>query len=151
MAAVTASKRVGEELCNPALSSYQIRFDSTVGKETAIKFMTDGILVREIAQDFVLAKYSAIIIDEAHERSVNTDILVGMLSRIVELRAKLSRKNPSTKPLKLIIMSATLMTDAFLRNASLFRGRRPPLLECAGRQHAVTMHFARRTVRDYID
>ena len=64
VAAVTMAKRVGEELCNSNASSYQIRFDSTVGKQTAIKFMTDGILIREISQDFALSKYSAIVIDE---------------------------------------------------------------------------------------
>ena len=69
VAAVAMSRRVGEELCDSRtrdsnVSSYQIRFDSTVGKQTAIKFMTDGILIREISQDFALSKYSAIILDE---------------------------------------------------------------------------------------
>ena len=151
VAAVTMAQRVGEELCNPGISSYQIRFDSTVGKQTAIKFMTDGILIREISQDFALSKYSAIVIDEAHERSVNTDILIGMASRIVDLRATLSRKNSEIKPLKLIIMSATLMKDSFLNNSNLFPKGTPPLVESEGRQHTVTIHFARRTQRDYVD
>jgi len=88
-----------------------------------MKFMTDGILLREIQSDFLLNKYSAIIIDEAHERSLNTDILLGLLSRIVPLRRKIFNenkkqgdKNENTNknnalvesPLKLIIMSATL-------------------------------------------
>ena len=65
VAASTMARRVGEELGNSDISSYQIRFDASVGKRTAIKFMTDGILIREISQDFALSKYSAIIIDEA--------------------------------------------------------------------------------------
>ena len=72
---------------------HQVRFDSSVGPSTAIKFMTDGILLREIANDFSLTKYSAIVIDEAHERSVNTDILIGLLSRIVDLRQDLAAEN----------------------------------------------------------
>ena len=151
VAAVTVAKRVGEELCDHNASSYQIRFDSTVSQRTAIKFMTDGILVREISQDFSLERYCAIIIDEAHERSVNTDILIGLISRIVTLRAKLSDTSQG-KPLKLIIMSATLMTDSFLSNSHLFpREAQPPLVESEGRQHPVTVHFARQTQREYVD
>ncbi len=76
VAAVSMSKRVGQELGDHSeASAYQIRFEGTVGSKTAIKFMTDGVLLREVAQDMALRKYSAIIIDEAHERSVNTDIL----------------------------------------------------------------------------
>ena len=61
---------------------YQVRFDScNVGPHTHIKFMTDGILLREISQQLLLPHYSAIILDEAHERNINTDVLLGMLSR----------------------------------------------------------------------
>jgi ATP-dependent RNA helicase DHX37/DHR1 len=113
--------------------------------------MTDGVLLREISQDFVLTKYSAIVIDEAHERSVNTDILIGMLSRIVDLRAKMAKENPKNKPLKLIIMSATLRISDFTENRRLFRDGPPPLMKAEGRQYTVTNHFARRTQRDYVE
>jgi ATP-dependent RNA helicase DHX37/DHR1 len=64
------------------LVGYQIRFDaSTVGEKTKIKFMTDGILLREVTSDLLLRQYSVILLDEAHERNVNTDILLGMISR----------------------------------------------------------------------
>lgn len=57
--------------------------------------MTDGVLLRELANDFLLSKYSAIIIDEAHERSLNTDILIGAISRVLKLRAELSKEDGS--------------------------------------------------------
>ena len=152
VAAVSMAKRVGDELGGASAKvSYQIRFDSSVSNETAIKFMTDGILLREIAHDFVLSKYSAIIIDEAHERTVNTDILIGMITRIIDLRDSMSKEDAKIKPLKLIIMSATLRVADFMDNPNLFRHGAPPLLQAEGRQHPVTVHFARRTQREYLD
>ncbi|QKX57068.1 uncharacterized protein TRUGW13939_04176 [Talaromyces rugulosus] len=152
VAAVSMSKRVGDELGQYSNRvSYQIRFDTNVSSSTAIKFMTDGILLREIAKDFSLSKYSVIIIDEAHERSVNTDILIGMASRIVDLRESMRKEDPSVKPLKLVIMSATLRISDFTQNAHLFRHGVPPLVQAEGRQYPVTTHFARRTHRDYVE
>ncbi|CAL8583195.1 putative ATP-dependent RNA helicase DHR1 [Xanthoria parietina] len=152
VAAVSMAKRVGDELGNATNKvSYQIRFESSVSDKTAIKFMTDGILIREIANDFALLKYSVIVIDEAHERSTNTDILIGMVSRIVDLRASMHRDDPKIKPLKLVIMSATLRISDFLQNPNLFRNGPPPLLQAEGRQYPVTEHFARRTQRDFLE
>lgn len=151
VAAVSMSKRVGEELGDHSSAvGYQIRFEGSVDDKTAVKFMTDGILLREIAQDITLKKYSAIIIDEAHERSVNTDILIGMLSRVIKLRTELAEEDPKVKPLKLIIMSATLRIEDLTMNPNLF-ATPPPVLEVEGRQHPVTMHFARRTQHDYVE
>ncbi|PYH48207.1 ATP-dependent RNA helicase ECM16 [Aspergillus saccharolyticus JOP 1030-1] len=152
VAAVSMAKRVGDEMGQFSdRVSYQIRFDSTATSKTAIKFLTDGILIREIAEDFSLSKYSVIVIDEAHERSVNTDILIGMVSRIVDLRKSMSEEDPSVKPLKLVIMSATLRISDFTQNPSLFRQGPPPLVQAEGRQYPVTIHFSRRTHRDYIE
>ncbi|KAI0119332.1 P-loop containing nucleoside triphosphate hydrolase protein [Daldinia grandis] len=151
VAAVSMSKRVGQELGDRSDAvAYQIRFEGTVDDKTAVKFMTDGVLLREVANDISLRKYSAIIIDEAHERSVNTDILVGMLSRVVKLREEMSNEDPKLAPLKLIIMSATLRVDDFIKNQTLFPIP-PPVLNVEGRQHAVTMHFSRQTHHDYVD
>ena len=90
VAAMSMASRVAHELSLASTKvSYQIRYDATVSPSTAIKFMTDGVLLRELAVDFLLKKYSVIIIDEAHERSMNTDILIGVLSRVVRLREEM--------------------------------------------------------------
>jgi len=152
VATVSMAKRVATELGNLAGKvSHQIRFDSSVSNQTAIKFMTDGVLLREVALDFTLSKYSAIIIDEAHERSVNTDLLIGMLSRVVDTRADLAKSHESCNPLKLIIMSATLRVADLTKNTALFRRGAPPIVQAEGRQYPVTMHFAKRTQRDYVE
>lgn len=115
--------------------------------------MTDGVLAREIASDFALRKYSAIIVDEAHERSVHTDVLLGLLSRIVPLRESMSKEIPAdgtepVLPLKLIIMSATLRVDDFTKNARLFPDIKVPVLSVDARQFPVTVHFAKTTKVD---
>jgi ATP-dependent RNA helicase DHX37/DHR1 len=151
VAAVSMAKRVGDELGDHGHRvAYQIRFEGTVSPQTAIKFMTDGVLLREVAQDIALRKYSAIIIDEAHERSVNTDILIGMMSRVVKLREEMAGEDPSIKPLKLIIMSATLRVTDFTENTMLFAVP-PPVLQAEGRQYPVTNHFSRKTPHDYVE
>ena len=87
---MSMAARVAHELSlTSSRVSYQIRYDATVSPSTSIKFMTDGVLLRELATDFLLAKYSVIIIDEAHERSMNTDILIGVLSRVIKLREEM--------------------------------------------------------------
>ncbi|KAI9918012.1 hypothetical protein PsorP6_013257 [Peronosclerospora sorghi] len=94
VAAISTAKRVVAEELNVPFGApkghvgYQIRYDAEhVSEHTRIKFMTDGILLKEIQQDFLLRPYSIILLDEAHERIVNTDILIGLLSRIDPLRA----------------------------------------------------------------
>ena len=152
VAAVSMAKRVAHELGNLYEKvAYQVRFDSSVGSKTAVKFMTDGVLLREISQDFLLSKYSVIVIDEVHERSVNTDILIGMLSRIVQTRARLVIESSKNRPLKLIVMSATLRVADFTHNPALFREGPPPVVQVEGRQYDVTVHFARKTRRDYVE
>ena len=153
IAAVSMASRVAHELGNlKEQISHQVRFDTSVNEKTAIKFMTDGILLREISHDFTLSKYSCIIIDEAHERTVNTDLLIGMLSRIVETRRKLSNQSGSSlAPLKLIIMSATLKISELTGNANLFRNSLPPVVDVEGKQYHVTAHFARKTEHDYVE
>uniref|UniRef100_A0A8C1NIE1 Activating signal cointegrator 1 complex subunit 3 n=1 Tax=Cyprinus carpio TaxID=7962 RepID=A0A8C1NIE1_CYPCA len=142
VAAISMSHRVATEMNLPSgVVSYQIRYEGNVTENTKIKFMTDGVLLKEIQKDFLLQKYRVVIIDEAHERSVYTDILIGLLSRIVPLR------NKKGLPMKLIIMSATLRVEDFTENKRLFRTP-PPVIKVEARQFAVTVHFNKRTPVD---
>uniref|UniRef100_A0A2S2QMV5 RNA helicase n=1 Tax=Sipha flava TaxID=143950 RepID=A0A2S2QMV5_9HEMI len=144
IAAISVSQRVAKELNETSdIVSYLIRFEGNVGPNTKIKFMTDGVLLKEIQNDFLLNKYSSIILDEAHERRIFTDILIGILSRVVRLRRKRSN------PLKLIIMSATLKVDDFSKNEKLFFDK-PPIILLSSRQFPVTIHFNKITPIDYL-
>ncbi|KAJ7044117.1 P-loop containing nucleoside triphosphate hydrolase protein [Mycena alexandri] len=151
VAAMSMAARVAHEMSlSSSRVSYQIRYDATVSPSTSIKFMTDGVLLRELATDFLLTKYSVIIIDEAHERSMNTDILIGVLSRVLKLREDMWKAGTAdVKPLRLIIMSATLRVSDFAENRTLFPTP-PPVINVAARQHPVTIHFNRRTFSDYV-
>ncbi|PWA40387.1 RNA helicase family protein [Artemisia annua] len=143
---------------------FQVRHDKKIGDSCAIKFMTDGILLRELQNDFLLKRYSTIILDEAHERSLNTDILTGMLSRIIVERLKIYEQqkeyevttgkiiSPEKKifPLRLILMSATMRVEDFVAGGKMFANP-PPVIEVPTRQYPVTTHFSKRTdVVDYI-
>lgn len=144
VAAVSMSERVAKELnLSQRVVSYQVRFSGNVTSDTQIKFMTDGVLLRECQQDFLLSKYSVIIVDEAHERSVFSDILIGLLSRIVPMRAK------RNAPLKLVIMSATLRVGDFTENSFLFR-QQPPLINIEARQFPVNIQFAKKTPSNHL-
>ncbi|CAK9440435.1 uncharacterized protein LODBEIA_P45350 [Lodderomyces beijingensis] len=157
VAAVSIARRVANELGDHGYRvGYQIRFDATIKDEgsengTALKFMTDGVLLREMMTDFLLTKYSAIVIDEAHERNINTDILLGMLTRVLKLRRKYHTQEPAKyKPLKLIIMSATLRVSDFSENSTLF-AKPPPIIDVQARQYPVSVHFNKKTQFDYVD
>eukprot|EP01025_Chloroclados_australasicus_P057324 TRINITY_DN7141_c0_g1_i3.p1 TRINITY_DN7141_c0_g1~~TRINITY_DN7141_c0_g1_i3.p1 ORF type:complete len:1286 (-),score=169.44 TRINITY_DN7141_c0_g1_i3:373-4230(-) len=148
VAAVAAAERVATEL-NTSLGQdivgYQVRYDRKVGEHVSLKFMTDGILLREMQEDFLLRKYSVLIVDEAHERSLCSDLLLGMLSRCIPLRRKIN------KPLKLVIMSATLRVQDFTGNPKLFSPP-PPVINVDVRQFPVYVHFSRVTeLGDYIN
>ncbi|KAF9783494.1 P-loop containing nucleoside triphosphate hydrolase protein [Thelephora terrestris] len=151
VAAVSMANRVAQELpLSSSRVSYQIRYDATTSPNTSIKFMTDGVLLRELSSDFLLRKYSVIIIDEAHERSMNTDILIGVLSRVLKLREEMWREGrDDIKPLRLVIMSATLRISDMAENKTLF-ATPPPTINVPGRQYPVTVHFSRRTKPDYV-
>jgi len=112
VAAVSMASRVAHELSlTSSHVSYQIRYDTTVSPSTSIKFMTDGVLLRELATDFLLTKYSVIIIDEAHERSINTDILIGVLSRVIKLREEMwKQKKDCMKVRRIVTVVCALLT-----------------------------------------
>ena len=129
VAATSISQRVAEEL---QVSwgrevGCKIRFDDRTGPDTFIKFMTDGILLAETQGDPLMSEYNAIIIDEAHERSLNIDFLLGYLKGLLERRADL----------KLIITSATIDTGSFSRAFG-----DAPVIEVSGRMYPVTVHYA---------
>jgi ATP-dependent RNA helicase DHX37/DHR1 len=115
--------------------------------------MTDGILLQEIQSDLLLRKYGAIVIDEAHERNLNTDVLLGLLSVALPLRRKAAAEG-SLPPLKLVIMSATLKVEDFTENARLFpRGddgvvSQPVLVKVPGRTFPVSIHHSKVTELD---
>jgi ATP-dependent helicase HrpA len=108
IAARAVARRVAEELQVPlgGAVGYQVRFNDNVGADTAVKFMTDGILLAEIQSDRWLSAYDTIIVDEAHERSLNIDFLLGYLKQLL-------RKRPD---LKVIVTSATIDTERFSRH-----------------------------------
>ncbi|KAF6821248.1 helicase associated domain-containing protein [Colletotrichum sojae] len=107
VAATTVAMRVAEEFgCEIGKEvGYAIRFEDATSAQTRIKFMTDGLLIREALVDPLLTRYSVIMVDEAHERSISTDILLGLLKKIMKKRPEL----------RIIISSATLQAEEFLR------------------------------------
>ena len=147
VAAITISNRVQEELLNCKVG-FKVRHESNVDPSTELVYMTDGILLKEMMSDLLVSKYSVIVIDEAHERNINTDVLVGLLSRVVKLRrAKFDKGQGSL--LKLVIMSATLRIHDFTENTKLFQSP-PPVINVPARIHPVVVHFNRITPKDYI-
>lgn len=138
LAARTIAMRIASEM-QCALGQqvgYQIRFSDKTSQDTQIKLMTDGILLQETQQDPLLKRYDCIIIDEAHERSLNIDFLLAYLKR---LRAK-------RPDLKIIVTSATIDIKRFV---SYFD--EAPLIEISGRTYPVTVHYADVLETDYDD
>jgi ATP-dependent helicase HrpA len=124
LAARTVAQRIADELDTQLgdLVGYQVRFHDQVSAGTAIKLMTDGILLAEIQRDRLLRRYDTIILDEAHERSLNIDFLLGYLHRIL----------PQRPDLKLVITSATIDLASFSRHFD-----DAPVLEVSGRAYPV--------------
>ncbi|KER32806.1 hypothetical protein T265_12762, partial [Opisthorchis viverrini] len=138
VAAMSVARRVAEEM-NTRLGDevgYAIRFEDCTSPKTLIKYMTDGILLRESLRESDLDPYSAIIMDEAHERSLNTDVLFGLLRDVV------SRRND----LRLLITSATMDAERF---AQFFGDC--PTFRIPGRTFPVDLQFSKTTVMDYVD
>uniref|UniRef100_A0A8C4EA30 RNA helicase n=1 Tax=Dicentrarchus labrax TaxID=13489 RepID=A0A8C4EA30_DICLA len=136
VAAITVAQRVAQEMqCTLGREvGYQVRFDDCTSQDTVVKYMTDGCLLREVLADPVLSQYSVVILDEVHERSLNTDILLGLLKKIFSDPAKATKGR--FFPLKVVVMSATLETDklsAFLADC--------PVFSIPGRTFPVTCTF----------
>ena len=133
LAARTIAERIAEELGTSlgGLVGYQVRFTDRVGVDTRIKLMTDGILLNEIHRDRMLRKYDTIIIDEAHERSLNIDFLLGYLRQLL----------PKRPELKLIITSATIDPQSFATHFAAADGTPAPIVEVSGRTYPVEIRY----------
>ncbi|HEX5496007.1 MAG TPA: ATP-dependent RNA helicase HrpA [Mycobacteriales bacterium] len=128
LAARTVAERIAEELGTPlgGAVGYQVRFTDRVGEDTLVKLMTDGILLAEIGRDRSLRRYDTLIIDEAHERSLNVDFILGYLGQLL----------PRRPDLKVIITSATIDPQRFSRH---FGGA--PVIEVSGRSYPVEVRY----------
>ena len=147
VAAMSIANRVQYELVNCKVG-FQVRHESTVDPSTELIYMTDGILLKMMMTDLLLSKYSVIVIDEAHERNINTDILIGLLSRVVKLRREKFEQGKGNL-LKLIIMSATMRIHDFTENTKLFN-MPPPMINVPARMYPIVVHFNQITPQDYI-
>ncbi len=135
IAARAVSSRIAEELsCEPGQQvGYKVRFDDVTSENTLIKLMTDGMLLTETQSDRYLNQYEVIIIDEAHERSLNIDFLIGYLKHIQSRRPDL----------KIIVTSATLDPERFSRHFSM-----APVIEVSGRTYPVDIKYCPMTAQD---
>ncbi|MCK5819352.1 MAG: ATP-dependent RNA helicase HrpA [Psychromonas sp.] len=140
IAARTVATRIAQELGSVLGQTvgYRVRFTDTVSEKSYIKLMTDGILLAEIQNDLFLTQYDTIIIDEAHERSLNIDFLLGYLKRLL----------PRRLDLKVIITSATIDPILFSKHFNI-QGKDAPIIEVSGRIYPVKTLY--RALDDYSD
>ncbi|MBP6260790.1 MAG: ATP-dependent RNA helicase HrpA, partial [Chromatiaceae bacterium] len=133
IAARTLASRVAQELGGETggLVGYKVRFHDRVRPETCVKLMTDGILLAELQQDRLLHEYDTLIIDEAHERGLNIDFLLGYLRGLL----------PRRPDLKVIVTSATIDPQRFATHFADAEGRPAPILEISGRTYPVEVRY----------
>ncbi len=132
IAATSVAKRIAEELKTPLgdVVGYKVRFQDKLSRDASVKLMTDGILLAETQTDPLLLAYDTLIIDEAHERSLNIDFLLGYLKQIL----------PRRPDLKIIITSATIDADRFAQHFASAKGPAPVLM-VSGRTFPVEMRY----------
>jgi ATP-dependent helicase HrpA len=136
IAARTVAARIATELASPLghAVGYKVRFSDRVSPDTYIKVMTDGILLAETQGDRALRAYDTIILDEAHERSLNIDFLLGYLKELLQ------GAKPARRDLKLIVTSATIDAERFARHFAHL-GKPAPVIEVSGRLHPVEVRY----------
>ncbi|XP_024121446.1 ATP-dependent RNA helicase DHX33 [Oryzias melastigma] len=142
VAAISLAGRVAEEKRTQIgkLVGYTVRFEDVTSSETKLKFMTDGMLLREAIGDPLLLKYTVVVLDEAHERTVHTDVLFGVVKTAQRRRRELNKV-----PLKVIVMSATMDVDLF---SEYFN--KSPVLYLEGRQHPIQIFYTKQQQSDYL-
>ncbi|CAM4572985.1 unnamed protein product [Lepidochelys olivacea] len=142
VAAISLATRVSDEKKTELgkLVGYTVRFEDFTSEETRIKFLTDGMLLREAIGDPLLRKYSVVLLDEAHERTIHTDVLFGVVKAALK-----KRKDLGKFPLKVVIMSATMDVDQF---SQYFNGA--PVLYLEGRQHPIQIFYTKQPQSDYL-
>ncbi|HVZ43251.1 MAG TPA: ATP-dependent RNA helicase HrpA [Ramlibacter sp.] len=133
IAASSVAKRIAEELGTPLgeVVGFKVRFHDRLAKDASVKLMTDGILLAETQSDPLLQAYDTIIIDEAHERSLNIDFLLGYLRQLL----------PRRPDLKVIVTSATIDAERFARHFASARGP-APVIQVSGRMYPVEQRWA---------
>jgi ATP-dependent helicase HrpA len=133
IAARTIAERISEEMQVPlgGTVGYKVRFTDKVSSDTRVALVTDGILLNEIHRDRLLRRYDTIIIDEAHERSLNIDFLLGYLRRLL----------PRRPDLKVIVTSATIDPGSFARHFADAAGNPAPVIEVSGRTYPVDIRY----------
>lgn len=141
VAAMSVARRVAAEMGEEVGQrvGYSVRFDDCTTDATRLRYLTDGMLLREAVSNPTLRRYSVIVVDEAHERSLQTDMMISILKR-----AQATRK--AKQPLKLIVMSATLDTATF---CEFFDGA--PAVQVLGRQFPVALLYAPTPQSDYLE
>src|ERR1700712_3798283 len=133
IAARTIAERIAEELDVPlgGLVGFSVRSTAPSGPDTRIRLMTDGILLAEIRRDRDLRRYDTIVLDEAHERSLNIDFLLGYLKRLL----------PRRPDLKVIVTSATIDVEKFAAHFADAEGKPAPIVEVSGRTYPVEVRY----------
>ncbi|MEH0937028.1 ATP-dependent RNA helicase HrpA [Micromonospora psammae] len=133
LAARTVADRIAEELGTELgdVVGYKVRFTDQVSDRSLVKLMTDGILLAELQTDRMLRQYDTLIIDEAHERSLNIDFILGYLRQLL----------PRRPDLKVVITSATIETDRFARHFADADGKPAPVVEVSGRTYPVEVRY----------
>ncbi|XP_030838003.1 ATP-dependent RNA helicase DHX33 [Strongylocentrotus purpuratus] len=141
VAAISISTRVADEMgCELGTQvGYCVRFDDATSEQTKIKYMTDGMLLREAILDPKLSRYSIVVLDEAHERTVHTDVLFGVVKAAQQHRAN------GNRPLKIVVMSATMDVDSFSQYFN-----KAPVLYLQGRQHPIELMYSSSSQPDYL-